>query len=74
MKAAGYFDQPAEPKKKAELTPEEQAILAPDEAQTIPLGRSRQHHRAGGEALHPEREPLDTLGGGRRSNRRSRRQ
>ena len=32
-----------------------------DEAQTIPLGRSRQHHRAVGEALHPEREPLDTL-------------
>ncbi len=28
MKAAGYFDQPAEPEKKAELTPEEQAILA----------------------------------------------
>ncbi len=28
MKAAGYFDQPAEPEKKAELTLEDQAILA----------------------------------------------
>lgn len=37
-----------------------------EEDEWIPIGPGRKHHRKVGEALHPEREPLETLDGVRR--------